>query len=354
MIHTAALTLDFALPPELEASAPPEERGIGRDDVRLMASYRSSGRIEHHRFRELPDLLLPGDLLVVNTSATIPAALHGFVLGEPALLHLSARRDDGSWIVELRHRDPGRGTSTPWLDARPNTVVLLPSRGRAILRAPALATAVGETRLWTAELDTPSSTRAYLEEHGRPIRYSYVGVDLPITAYQSVFACDPGSAEMPSASRPFTAEIVTRLVARGVAIAPVLLHCGVSSLEGREPPVPERFRVSPQTAERVNAAHRVGGRIIAVGTTVVRALESAAVAPGLVLPADGWTELEVRSDHQLRVVDGVLTGWHEPRASHLTLLEAVAGRALLEISYRAALDQGYLWHEFGDCHLILP
>ncbi len=279
MIHTPALTLDFALPPELEASAPPEERGIGRDDVRLMASYRSSGRIEHHRFRELPDLLLPGDLLVVNTSATIPAALHGFVLGEPALLHLSARRDDGSWIVELRHRDPGRGTSTPWLDARPNTVVLLPSRGRAILRAPALATAVGETRLWTAELDTPSSTRAYLEEHGR---------------------------------------------------------------------------LSPQTAERVNAAHRVGGRIIAVGTTVVRALESAAVAPGLVLPADGWTELEVRSDHQLRVVDGVLTGWHEPRASHLTLLEAVAGRALLEISYRAALDQGYLWHEFGDCHLILP
>jgi S-adenosylmethionine:tRNA ribosyltransferase-isomerase len=354
MINSPARKLDFALPPELEASTPPEERGIGRDDVRLMASYRSSRHIEHHRFPELPDLLLPGDLLVVNTSATIPAALHGLVLGQPALLHLSARRDDGSWIVELRHRNPDQGSSGPWLDARPNTVVLLPARGRAILRAPALATATGETRLWSAELDLPSSAREYLAEHGRPIRYSYVGVDRPIAAYQSVFASDPGSAEMPSASRPFTAEIVTRLVARGVGIAPVLLHCGVSSLEAHEPPVPERFRVSPQTAERVNATHRLGGRVIAVGTTVVRALESAAVASGLVLPADGWTELVLRSDHELRVVDGVLTGWHEPRASHLTLLAAVAGPALLEASYRAALDEGYLWHEFGDCHLILP
>jgi S-adenosylmethionine:tRNA ribosyltransferase-isomerase len=354
MINSPARPLDFALPPELEAAAPPEERGVGRDDVRLMTSYRSNGRIEHHRFPELPDLLLPGDLLVVNTSATIPAALHGFVLDQPAVLHLSARRDDGSWIVELRHRDADNGSSTPWLDARPNTVVLLPARGRAILRAPALATAAGETRLWSAELDMPWSAREYLAEHGRPIRYSHVGVDRPIGAYQSVFASDPGSAEMPSASRPFTAEIVTRLVARGVGITPVLLHCGVSSLEAHEPPLPERFRVSAQAAERVNATHRLGGRIIAVGTTVVRALESAAVACGLVLPTDGWTELVLRSDHELRVVDGVLTGWHEPRASHLMLLEAVAGRALLEASYRAALDGGYLWHEFGDCHLILP
>ena len=354
MIDVQPRRFDFVLPKDLEASTPPEERAGGRDDVRLMVSHRSSGRIEHRCFAELPELLLPGDLVVVNTSATIPAALRGSALGQPAVLHLSSRRDDGHWIVELRHRDPDTGSSTPWLDAPRLTVINLPAAGAATLLRPATADAAREIRLWEAELALPSPALQYLAEHGRPIRYSYVPVDRPISAYQSVFATEPGSAEMPSASRPFTAEIVTRLVARGVGIAPLTLHCGVSSLEAHELPAAEWFRVPVETAERVNAIRRLGGRVIAVGTTVVRALESAAAARGLVLPAEGWTHLVIGPHHPLRAIDALLTGWHEPQASHFALLEAVAGGELLEASYRSALDERYLWHEFGDSHLILP
>lgn len=345
--------LDFELPPELEAAAPPEERGAGRDDVRLMVAHRSTGHLEHRRFPDLPDVLHQGDLLVVNTSATIPAALDGLVFDRPAAVHLSSAREEGRWVVELRHRRGG--VSMPWLDAPSGTVVALAGGGTARLLWPAAGQgAAGKVRLWEAELDLPSPVVDYIGRYGRPIRYHYVDRDRPIAAYQSVFAEERGSAEMPSASRPFTAELVTKLVSRGIGVAPVMLHCGVSSLEAHETPLPERFRVPPGTAARVNAAHRLGGRIVAVGTTVVRALESASYRRRLVLPRDGWTDLVIGPEHSLRAVDAVLTGWHEPRASHLALLEAIAGRELLAASYGSALDNGYLWHEFGDSHLILP
>jgi len=171
---------------------------------------------------------------------------------------------------------------------------------------------------------------------------------------RQVFADVPGSAEMPSAARPFTAELVTRLLVKGIDLAPIVLHCGLSSLEAHEPPQPEPFEVPADTAQRVNAAIRVGGRVIAVGTTCVRALESSAVGTRLVLPSSGLTNLVVDAAYTPRVTTGLLTGWHEPMASHLAMVEAFAGRRLLEASYRTALDAGYLWHEFGDSHLILP
>jgi S-adenosylmethionine:tRNA ribosyltransferase-isomerase len=169
-----------------------------------------------------------------------------------------------------------------------------------------------------------------------------------------VFAADPGSAEMPSAGRPFTAEVVTELAVRGIAVAPVLLHTGVSSLEDGERPYPEWYRVPASTARLVTAVRRSGGRVVAVGTTVVRALETAAQSDGSVEPSEGWTNLVVTPDRRVRAVDGLITGWHEPGASHLQLLEAVGGRDVVERSYRAALEHGYRWHEFGDSHLILP
>jgi S-adenosylmethionine:tRNA ribosyltransferase-isomerase len=172
--------------------------------------------------------------------------------------------------------------------------------------------------------------------------------------YQNVYVTEPGSAEMPSAGRPFTAEILTRLVAKGVGITPLVLHTGVASLEADEVPYPERARVPAITAERVNAARASGHRVVAVGTTVVRALETAADADGLARAYDGWTDLVVTPERGVRVVDGLLTGWHEPEASHLLLLEAVAGVDVLRRSYEASLAEGYLWHEFGDVHLILP
>jgi len=195
---------------------------------------------------------------------------------------------------------------------------------------------------------------AYLARYGRPIRYRYVDHDRPIGAYQTVFADEPGSAEMPSAARPFSAELVTRLVARGVTFAPFVLHAGVSSPEAHEPPMAEWYRVPPESAASVNAARRAGHRVIAVGTTAVRALETVVDDRGRVHGGEGWTEVVVTPERGVTAVDGIVTGWHEPEASHLDMLEAIAGRDLLDSSYRAALEEGYLWHEFGDSHLILP
>jgi S-adenosylmethionine:tRNA ribosyltransferase-isomerase len=129
---------------------------------------------------------------------------------------------------------------------------------------------------------------------------------------------------------------------------------GVASLEADEQPYPEHATLPRATAARVNATRAAGGRVVAIGTTVVRALESAVDPLGRVHAFDGWTDLVITPERGVRVVDGLLTGWHEPEASHLLLLEAIAGRELLELSYEAAVSEGYLWHEFGDVHLILP
>ena len=186
-----------------------------------------------------------------------------------------------------------------------------------------------------------------------PIRYGYIDRDRPIGVYQTVFADEPGSAEMPSAARPFSAQLVTRLAARGIGFAPFVLHCGVSSPEAHEPPAAEWYRMPAESAAAINAARAQGHRVIAVGTTAVRALETVAGASGSIQPGSGWTNLVVSPDRPVRTVDGLITGWHEPEASHLDLLQAVAGRRLLEASYTAALAGRYLWHEFGDSHLIL-
>ena len=159
---------------------------------------------------------------------------------------------------------------------------------------------------------------------------------------------------MPSAGRPFTAEIVTDLVTRGVGVAPVLLHTGVSSQEAGEAPLPERFAVPAATARLVNLTRASGGRVVAVGTTVTRALESAADPDGTVRARSGWTDLVLGPQRPARVVGGLVTGWHAPGASHLQLLQAVAGPGLVRRAYAAALRHRYLWHEFGDSCLLLP
>jgi S-adenosylmethionine:tRNA ribosyltransferase-isomerase len=342
--------LPFVLPPELEATAPPEERGLRRDAVRLLVAHRGDGRLEHRRFTDLPAVLEAGDVLLVNRSATLPASLPGTTAdGRAAELHLSSRLPAGLWVVELRH--PAAPASAPWLDAAPGTVVRLPGGAQAELLVPATPTG---RRLWVAALTVPPGLLAYLARYGRPIRYHYVDHDRPIGAYQTVFADEPGSAEMPSAARPFSAELVTRLVARGVAFAPFVLHAGVSSPEAHEPPMAEWYRVPAESAASVNAARWAGHRVIAVGTTAVRALETVADERGRVHAGEGWTEVVVTPERGVTAVDGIVTGWHEPEASHLDMLEAIAGRELLDASYRAALEEGYLWHEFGDSQLILP
>lgn len=339
--------LDFELPAGLEAVAPPERRGIRRDGVRLLVGWRRSGLLLDQVFADLPDHLGAGDIVVVNTSATLPAAVPGITGGGVAVLvHFSAPHGARRWTVEVR--SPIRHGSRPSPPLEPQTVVM-PGGARAILRRP-VDTA---PRLWVADLVGTGDVLEYLATHGRPIRYGYAAADWPLTDYQTVFATHPGSAEMPSAGRPFTADVLTALVAKGVLVVPVVLHTGVASLESGDRPQPEWFEVGAPTAAAVSRAAEDGGRVIAVGTSVVRALESAADGRGGVRASSGITDLMVTASAGVSVVDGLVTGWHEPRASHLELVEAVAGGELTARLYRHALHGGYLWHEFGDSHLIL-
>ncbi|HTZ07866.1 MAG TPA: S-adenosylmethionine:tRNA ribosyltransferase-isomerase [Acidimicrobiales bacterium] len=338
----------FVLPPELEAEVPPEARGLTRDAVRMLVARRCDASVVHSHFAELPRWLEEGDLVVVNTSGTLAAAVPATDhAGRRLEVHLSTRLPAGLWTLELRH-----GTG-PWLAAGAGQVVHLDGGGRVELLTP-YATHPEGVRLWVATVHTPEPLPTFLALHGHPIRYGYVRGSWPLAAYQNVYATEPGSAEMPSAGRPFTPEVLTRLMAKGVGVTPVVLHTGVASLEASEPPYPEPYRVPRATADRVNGTRRRGGRVVAVGTTVVRALETVVEATGEVHAGAGWTDTVVTPDRPVRSVDGLLTGWHEPEASHLAMLEALAGRPLLERSYAAALEEGYLWHEFGDVHLVLP
>jgi S-adenosylmethionine:tRNA ribosyltransferase-isomerase len=373
--------VSLRLDPAHEAHEPPEARGLPRDGVRLLVS-RGEREPVHARFADLAQHLDPGDLLVVNTSGTVAAAIdgtgraHGHGAGGagiPVVVHVSNPLPGGLWLVEVRRpRGSPDHTSDPLVVSGPMVVELHGGAGLDLLSPFA-----GSRRLWLATFHpAPGAAasdpgpgggdlRAHLVRFGRPIRYRHVPQPWPLDAYQTVFATEPGSAEMPSAARPFTDRVVTSLVRRGVLLAPLVLHTGVSSLEGGEDPYPERYRVPPLTAALVNAAHARGSRVVAVGTTVVRALETvtesatgrtpaATGGSGMTHPGDGWTELVVSPERGVRAVDGLLTGWHEPEASHLWMLEAVAGRRPLELAYEAAFEAGYLWHEFGDSHLLLP
>ena len=357
VIDTSGLR-SFRIPIGGEAGTPVELlRGDGRlgsdarADVRLMVARRAGTEITHRRFVDLGDALDAGDLLVVNTSAVVPAALDARGSdGNGLRLHLSTEQPGGFWVVEPRHH---AGPGTERYVGTPPAHLVLPGGGRAELLAPYPA-GTGLVRLWLTRLDLPTGTLEHLAAHGQPVRYAHADAAWPVEAYQSVFSRDPGSAEMPSAARPFTESLVTELVTRGIVLAPITLHTGVSSQEAGEPPYAERYEVPGATASLVNAAHADGHRVIAVGTTVVRALESTADEAGRSHPGRGWTELVVTPDRGVRVVDGLVTGWHEPESSHLAMLESIAGRHLLDASYAAAVDEGYRWHEFGDSHLILP
>ena len=361
-LHPQIATLDFQLPPELEAAEPPEARGLRRDQVRLMVSYIGQDVVRHTRFHHLPDLLDPGDLLVVNTSGTMNAAFIATRQDGTGLeLHLSTHLPGDLWTVELRQ--PSTEGTLPFYTARPGERLQLSGGGWVDLLTPYLARQREgnqkakhrpKVRLWLATLHTEIPLEAYLERFGFPIHYSYVKENWPSEMYQTVYATEKGSAEMPSAGRAFTPELLTRLMARGVQVAPLLLHTGVSSLEDHEPPYEEFYRVPEATAQAVNAAKEAGKRVIAVGTTVVRALETVTSAKGRTYPGEGWTSLVVTPERSLHAVQGLLTGLHEPRSTHLSMLEALAGEEHIRQTYAQALEKGYLWHEFGDLHLILP
>jgi S-adenosylmethionine:tRNA ribosyltransferase-isomerase len=340
--------IDFTLPDSNIATVPAEKRGVGRDDVRLMVAHRDTMSVDHDVFARIDRHLRTGDVVVVNTSATIPAAVTARTReGSRVMVHFATPTAEGLWTVEVRTQlDEGGTAPGPNLD--PQTL-RLPGGARVHLLAPSPRS----PRLWVAAIETRRGLLSYLEAHGAPIRYA-AGPNWPLADYQTVFANESGSAEMPSAGRPFTPELVTRLVSQGVAVAPIVLHAGVSSYEEGETPGEERYAVPASTATVINGLRATGGRVIAVGTTVVRALESVVDDRGIVHPGRGMTDLVVTAGTGVRAVDGLLTGWHEPRSSHLRLLEAFLSRVDLESVYDEAAASGYLWHEFGDELLILP
>jgi S-adenosylmethionine:tRNA ribosyltransferase-isomerase len=362
----ATSPLHFELPEELEAGEPPEARGLRRDEVRLMVSHLDDDSVVHTRFGDLPEFLRAGDTLVVNTSGTMNAALpaeRGD--GTPITVNLSTHLPADLWVVELRTSSGDE----PVLDGKPGEVLALPEGTNLVLQTHYLSEkrqrGEGSNRLWISTLSLSISFNDYLDRHGSPIKYSYVRESWPASYYQTVYATEVGSAEMPSAGRAFTPELITRLVAKGVRVVPLILHTGVASLEDDEPPYEEFYRVPPETAEAINTAHTAGRRVVAVGTTVVRALETVTDRNGSTHPGEGWTDLFITPERGVRSVDAMLTGLHEPRSTHLSMLQALAGRGSvcplatsgtehLEVAYSEALKEGYLWHEFGDLHLILP
>jgi S-adenosylmethionine:tRNA ribosyltransferase-isomerase len=325
----------FQLPPQLEAHEPPEIRGAGRDDVRLLVSLPRG--LQHAKFRDLSDFLEQGDLLVVNRSATIAAAFHAEGDRGDVLLHVSTRLPSDLFVVEPRASTVVRGER-----------LRLVGGGLVEFLTPYRSS----SRLWVVRMYLPEPFLDYAARHGRPVRYRHSTREWPLERYQNVFANQPGSSEMPSAGRPVTMETFDVLRARGIAVAGIVLHCGVSSLERDEPPYEEAYEVPAETAALVRRTKRAGKRVIAVGTSVVRALESSLDDRGQAIASRGWTDLLISSARPTRTVDALLTGFHEPSSSHLAMLEAIAGRERIQDAYEAALARGYLWHEFGDSHLI--
>ncbi len=337
-------TLGFPVPRELGATNTPEDRGVPRDGIRLLVSDATGEH--HHRFSELPELLRAGDLLVVNESATVAASLPARCDFGDFRASISTAYGRELWLIEPR-----------WDFARPGPLPLSPGDEVELGGVPGryVAEFPGIPRLGFFRADRDlGPAMAHL---GRPIRYGYLASEYPLPAYQTVFGRVPGSAEMPSAGRPFTRRVVDRLAPAGVRVAPILLHAGVSSLEVGDagpwnPPVfPEPFEVPATTVAEIRAARERGGRVVGVGTTVVRALESATDDGGL-RPSRGFTRLYIAPDRPVRSLDGLLTGFHEEVSTHLALLAGFAGIERVRRAYRAAVDAGYLWHEFGDSHLI--
>ena len=331
----------FKLPQALEARRPPEARGLARDGVSLLVTDAATGLHTATAFTTLAAHLRAGDLLVVNDSATIPAALTAHRQNNTAItVHLSTRISESTWIVEPRNAKLVEAGET----------LALPAGGELTLIAPLHP---AHARLWYASISLPLHQQAYLAKHARPISYSYLDASYPIETYQTIFARNPGSVEMPSAGRPFTLRVLDSLYRSNVNIASITLHCGVSSPETHEPPLDERFTVPKWTAEAINTTRARKNRIIAVGTTAVRAIESATAPDGTVHAASGWTNHLVDAAHPPRAVDAILTGFHEPQASHLQMLEAFISPHLLSHAYETAIENNYLWHEFGDVHLLL-
>jgi S-adenosylmethionine:tRNA ribosyltransferase-isomerase len=343
----------FELPTDLVARVPPERRGVARDHVRLLVIDRHTARVEHTRFDRVGEYLRPGDLLVFNSSRTLPAVLDGCATGGgPCVeVRLAEHLPDDSWLALLVCRGDdlfGCGLREGLrIDFGQGLTAVVHGRDQDV------------PRLWKIRFSrTGVELIDLLYRLGKPVRYEYVAEPWGLDYYQTVYAREPGSAEMPSAGRAFTWRLLFGLQRRGVEAVHIVLHTGLSSfldddLDALHLASEEEYHISEGAAARINRARETGRRVIAIGTTVVRALESAVGPDGRVRSGHGYTRLRVTADHTLRAVDGLLTGLHAPEASHLDLLTAFLPAKKVQQAYEEAVRRGYLWHEFGDVNLIV-
>lgn len=348
-------TLSFTLPEALAAKEPPERRGVARDDVKLMVLNRD-GTAQHSQFNQIDQFLRPGDLLVFNASRTLPASLKGCDGGSCLEVRLAHRQADNAWLAlllcqtDLRQKEKRFACSMyvgMQLDFGQGLTARVEARDERI------------PRLWQLRFSLANSALMdKLHQIGEPIRYGYVSAPWDLDYYQTVYARVPGSAEMPSAGRAFTWQLLFKLKQQGIDTAHIVLHTGLSSymddaLDEQHPASEEEYFISAKAAAQINQTRQRGDRVIAVGTTVVRALESASDSRSKVCASHGYTRLIITAEHSLKIVDGLLTGMHEPEASHLDLLTAFLPPEKLQPAYEEAIQRGYLWHEFGDLNLII-
>jgi S-adenosylmethionine:tRNA ribosyltransferase-isomerase len=350
-MKATASTIQFELPQRLACPKPTEERGIARDQVRLLVTT-GGGEIDHVLFRDIDRYLVEGDVLVVNLSATRPSAFRIPLPGmRSGVVHFSNKIRDRQWLIEIREI---AGCKTiRWKDGKEGLAFQLPEEASITLKKRFYGDRE-QLNLWIAEFHSKKEQETFMAEYAQPIQYDKINESYPLDYYQTFFSVRPGSAEMPSAGRPFTQDVVENLLRKGVVFARILLHTGVSSLEEDEVPYPEYMELEENAASIINKAKKERRRIIAVGTTAVRAVESAVDEEDKVVPYKGNTDLFIGSDYRMKIIDGVLTGFHEPRASHLHMLQSLAGFEHIERAYQTAIASEYYWHQFGDMHLILP
>ena len=350
MIITSDI-IQFELPEPLACPKPTELRNISRDAVRLLISS-GNGQIEQAKFKNLPDYLNEGDVLVVNTSATQASAFPVLLPNQrQGVVHFSTPISNNNWLVEIR--EIVGDTTVRWREGHNNQVFQLPGKASITLKSKFYQDRE-LLHLWSVEFTANENFQQYAKVHGRPIKYQNLNNGYPLDYYQTFFSDRPGSAEMPSAGRGFTQSLVNNLLAKGIVFAPILLHTGISSLEEHESPYPEYFEIDAVSASALNYAKGKGHRIIAVGTTSVRAVESATNRRGVVVPFRGHTNMYIKSNDPMKTINGLVTGFHEPRASHLHMLQSLAGREHIQRAYQYAIKEEYYWHQFGDLHLILP
>jgi S-adenosylmethionine:tRNA ribosyltransferase-isomerase len=339
----------------MKAAAAPRPRPL---EERLLRIDPGRGLFEDRRLADLPELLRRGDLLVVNDAATLPASLHGWTAaGAEVEVRLFGRGDE-TWTAVLF----GAGDWRLRTEDRPAPPALRPGDGIRFgedLGATVRTVSALSPRLVDLAFDRGGAAFwLALYRHGRPIQYSYLQAPLALWDVQTSYGGRPWAFEPPSAGRPLTWGLLSSVRARGIGITSITHAAGISSTGDAELdarlPMDERFEVPPETVGAVERARAAGGRVVAVGTTVVRALESAASPGGVLRPVAGITRLRLGPGYVPRVADGLLTGLHEPDTSHFSLLGAFAPMDLLRAADRHAEDEGYLCHEFGDSCLLLP